>query len=394
MTAKMKIAYLVAHPIQYQAPLLARLAAEPDFDLKVFFCSDFTTRRFYDKEFHKAIEWDIPLLDGYRYEFLPFIGSNDRVTSWKPFNYGLSRKLREDQFDGLWVHGYSRALNLYALYRAKAMGMRTAMRDEATAISSPRSALKQKAKRFFFRRLAGFCDRFLAIGSLNRDYYVQNGIPADRVTMVPYAVDNAFFRSKALEAEKGRQPLRHQCGITSDAPIILFASKLRERKRPQDLLEAYRRLSSDGKTPPRAHLLFVGDGDQRATLQQRAEALGWPTIHFVGFVNQRELPRYYDLCSVFVLPSVQEPWGLVVNEAMNAARPVIVSDEVGCGPDLVKNGVNGFIFKAGDIDQLSQALSKVLRDSNAAQMGRASLSIIESWGFDQDVAGLRQAFKK
>jgi glycosyltransferase involved in cell wall biosynthesis len=95
---------------------------------------------------------------------------------------------------------------------------------------------------------------------------------------------------------------------------------------------------------------------------------------------------------VFVLPSRHEPWGLIVNEVMNAARPAIVSDDVGCGPDLIENGVNGCIYPVGDVGALADALRRVLETPGAAErMGQRAGERIRSWSFEEDVRGLRQA---
>jgi glycosyltransferase involved in cell wall biosynthesis len=95
---------------------------------------------------------------------------------------------------------------------------------------------------------------------------------------------------------------------------------------------------------------------------------------------------------VFVMPSALEPWGLVVNEAMNAGRAIIVSDRVGCAPDLIRNGENGFAFRAGDVSDLSRMLREVLVSPlRYAEMGRRSLEIINGWSFEEDVVGLRAA---
>src|ERR1700679_2509120 len=94
-------------------------------------------------------------------------------------------------------------------------------------------------------------------------------------------------------------------------------------------------------------------------------------IRFCGFRNQSELPAFFDIASVFVLPARHEPWGLVVNEAMNAARAVVISDDVGCHPDLVRDGVEGFVFPIGDVDALAETLLRVLATpETAAAMGR------------------------
>src|ERR1700688_443316 len=104
----MRLAYLVTHPIQYQAPLLRRIAAEPDIHLKVFFASDVSLRSFVDPGFKRPIQWDVPLLEGYEYEFLPAFKQQDRVSFWQPLSRGLGQRLKVGRFDALWVHGYMR----------------------------------------------------------------------------------------------------------------------------------------------------------------------------------------------------------------------------------------------------------------------------------------------
>ena len=394
MPRKTHLAYLVTHPIQYQAPLLRRIAEDPDIDLTVFYGSDFSTKAFRDAGFDGVIKWDVPLLNGYRYEFLPAIGRRDRLSFWRPFNYGLGKRLKAGQFDALWVHGYARWTHWVAMIMAKTQGTHVMVRDDATLVGRQRSLAKRVAKRVLFLWLNILCDRFLAIGTMNREYYRRHGIGTERVSLVPYAVDNAFFQAKAVAAAASREGLRASLGLENSRPVILYAGKMTETKRPADLLESYIRLSPDGSSEPAPYLLFVGDGRIRGSLEKRASSLGWNSIKFLGFKDQTELPRYYDLCNVFVLPSLYENWGLVVNEAMNAGRAVIVSDRVGCGPDLVKHGENGYIFRACSVGSLHQVLHDVTANSErCCIMGQKSLKIINRWSFDEDLAGLKAALR-
>jgi glycosyltransferase involved in cell wall biosynthesis len=209
---------------------------------------------------------------------------------------------------------------------------------------------------------------------------------------MPYCVDNEYFRSRAVEASLRREELRKELDLKPDTGIILYASKFQPRKRPDDLLEAYRRMLPRFEQERAPYLLFVGEGELRPQLEKIASAQGLERVRFLGFRNQSELPALFDLCDVFVLASMAEPWGLVVNEVMNASRAVIVSDQVGCGPDLVHNGDNGFIVPAGDCDALARALYDTVGNlANARRMGEASRRIISSWSFEQDIAGLCEA---
>ena len=210
--------------------------------------------------------------------------------------------------------------------------------------------------------------------------------------LMPYAVNNEWFQEKVRAAAGGRAELQAKLGLEPGRPVILFASKLQTRKHCDDLIAAYARLAGADGREPEPYLLIVGDGEERAELEKQAAATGFRSIRFYGFGNQSELPAFFDLCSVFVLPSRHEPWGLIVNEVMNAGRAVIVSDDVGSNFDLVTDGVEGCVFPVRNVDALTQALRRVLgTPETAAEMGQKALERINAWGFEQDVAGLKEA---
>lgn len=387
-----RAAYLVSHPIQYQAPLLRYIAAHSDIELTAFFLSDFSVKSYRDEGFQADVSWDVPLLEGYPSQVLPAWGDNQRLTSLRPFVYGLAKHLRADRFDALWMHGYAHQANLRAMMIAKSRGIKVFVRAESQMGAAAGSSRVRRIKEPVLRRLFGAMDAFLTIGSLNADYYRHYGVPDSKLFSVPYAVDNDFFQEKARLAAPQREELRRTLGLTPGRPVILFASKFLARKRAGDLLDAYRKLSPDGKQEPEPLLVFIGDGEQRAALEERAGATRWSSIHFLGFKNQTELPRYFDLCDVFVLPSETEPWGLIVNEVLNAAKPVIVTDQVGAAPDLVRDGENGYVVPVGDTDALAHRLRDILSDPDKARrMGARSREIIQKWGYAEDLAGLQGA---
>lgn len=392
---KVKVAYLVSHPIQYQAPMLRRISQEPDIELTVFFGSNFSAREYVDKGFGVDVKWDVPLVEGYRHEFLPVIWDKRRTGPTSQLNYGIFSRLRGKEsagFDVLWVHGYSTLNALQGMLAAKLLGIPVLLRAESRLRTTESGGLKAAAKQIFFEVLKGFVDGVLSIGTLNAAYwrhYLGDHFPQ---FLVPYAVDNRYFQSRSMEAIHKRNELLQELNLDASRPVILFASKLQERKRCSDLLEAYLSLTAGNETRFSPYLLIVGDGEGRAALEKRAAQSGIGSVRFCGFRNQSELPRFFDIATVFVLPSRDEPWGLVVNEVMNAGRAVIVSDDVGCQPDLVEDGVEGCVFAAGDVAALTDALRRVLATPvTAASMGRRGLAKIETWDFEEDVRGLRRA---
>lgn len=393
---KVRLAYLVSHPIQYQTPLLRRIAQEPDIELTVLFGSDFSVRGYQDTGFGVDVKWDIPLLEGYRYKILPAFRDGGPQSFFRPLNYGILAALRGDAgerpFDVMWVHGYATANSLHALLAARSLGIPVLIRGDMWLRDRPRSRVKLGLKRLFFAMLHKLVHGVLSVGTLNDEYWLHHfGDDIPRFLM-PYAVDNAYFQERTHEASSTREQLRTELGLTPGRPIILFASKLQERKHCADLLEAYRIVSSDaeGETP---YLLIVGDGEQRTALERQAREIDLSDgIRFCGFRNQSELPRFFDLCDVFVLPARHEPWGLIINEVMNAGRAVIISDDIGCQPDLVKNGVEGFVYPVRDTAALADALKQTLFIPGAAErMGREALAKINRWSFEENVAALRTA---
>jgi glycosyltransferase involved in cell wall biosynthesis len=282
--------------------------------------------------------------------------------------------------------------SLQAMLAAKALGIPVLVRAEPWLGDRDRSGLTLAMKRLYFKLLRGLVDGVLPIGTLNAEYwrhYLGEDFP---MHLMPYAVDNHYFQSCSEEARKGRVELQRELNLDPARPVILFASKLQSRKRCGDLVTAYKNLSGGPGMALLPYLVIVGDGEERATLERQAAESGLEGVRFCGFRNQSELPRFFDLATVFVLPSRHEPWGLIVNEVMNAGRAVIVSDEVGCQPDLIEDGVEGCVFPAGDVEGLTDALRRVLATpETAVAMGQRAFAKIQTWDFEEDVRGLKRA---
>lgn len=396
MKQRVRLAYVVSHPIQYQAELLRRIAAEPGIDLHVFYCSDFSLRSYQDAGFGVSVEWDVPLLEGYVSTILPRWRDTHKPSPTRPIARGFLREFLKgvngEPFDALWVHGYSTVNAMHAMLAAKAMGIPVLLRTDSWLGERPRTANKLRLKRLFFDALRTLVHGILAVGQRNATYWEHYFGKDFPIFLMPYAVDNSYFARKTAEATSLRSQMQADLGLDPIRPVILYASKLIIRKHADQLLEAFLQLRSSSTITP--YLLFVGDGELRESLEKRvAEAGAEDDVRFTGFRNQSELPRFFDLSSVFVLPARHEAYGLIVNEAMAAGLPVVVSTDVGCADDLVCNGENGYVYPVGHIDALRDALAKTLLPGERERMGQRSREIIAGWGYDEDIVALKQALR-
>jgi glycosyltransferase involved in cell wall biosynthesis len=210
------------------------------------------------------------------------------------------------------------------------------------------------------------------VGRANHAYLRHYGVRADRLFFAPHFVDNARF---AADADRAREEghvgrLRQAWGAAATTTVFLFAGKFLARKRAADFVAAVRELAAEGRD---VKGVLVGSGPEEAAL--RSAAAGSRAVVFDGFRNQTEIASRYAAADCLVLPSDgRETWGLVVNEAMATGRPAIVSDAVGCAPDLIDEGRTGFTFPEGDV----RILSARMRDALSTLSGPAAPRVRES----------------
>jgi glycosyltransferase involved in cell wall biosynthesis len=380
-----RVAHLVSHPIQYFAPLYRELAQRREIDLTVYYYSDATLREFVDPGFGRSVQWDTPLLDGYRHRMLPSAARTPiSGTFARRPNLDVIREATSGAYDVLWVHGYAHLTTWLAVTAARARGMRVLIRDEQTLLHGRprlRAASKELALRALYTQASA-----LYIGEENRRYFARYGMPARRMFPARYCVDNAALQARAAELAPRRAQLRERFGIASSAPVVLFAGKLIDKKQPLRLIEAFARVRRERDCA----LLIAGDGPLREQARQVVDALHLPDVHFAGFLNQSELPEAYAVADIFVLPSkMHETWGLVVNEAMNFRLPVVVTDKVGCAVDLVRQGASGFIVPHTSTAALASAIGRLVDDPGLrARFGVVSRKIVDRYTIESCADGI------
>jgi glycosyltransferase involved in cell wall biosynthesis len=381
-----RVAILTTHPIQYYAPWFRWIANHSSLDLKVFYLWDTEKQSKHDPGFGREIKWDLPLLEGYDSEFVPNFSAKPGTERFFGFrNPGTLKSLRSWKPNAALLIGYRyESLLRLILTPESRRGFPLIFRGDSHRLVRKGRGLKTGIRR---RAIARIYCRFAAVtfvGRANKQYFRMHGVPEEKLFFAPHAVDNQRFFAAEPTARKEAILWRRELGIPQDHLLVLFAGKLEEKKRPLDLLEAFRQLRRDDVS-----LLFVGNGEQEAQLRERASSL--PNVHFALFQNQSQMPRAYAVGDLFVLPSYgpEESWGLAINEALCLAKPVIVSSHVGCAADLVRPGESGLVFEAGNVAALTAALRDALSDRNRlSRWGAEGRTIVEEYDYSHATAGL------
>ncbi|MBO0952323.1 glycosyltransferase family 4 protein [Fibrella forsythiae] len=381
-----------SHPIQYFAPLYRRLAADPAFDVTVLYCSQHGLTGEVDKQFGRSVKWDIPLLDGYRYEFLSNQSPNPSIHGfWGLLNLSTIKRLWRAPKSVVIVNGWASAVCYVAILSAWLFGHTVCMRGDSSHVveqQRPRSQLK-KRQWWLGRGLFRFIDYFLYIGQQNKTFYQFYGVQEARLIYCPFAVDNDRFRAQYHVLKPQRTQLRKRLGIAPDHLVVLFSGKYLPNKRPLDILQAVQQLHRSDVS-----VVLLGEGESRRELTEFIAQHTMTNVLLTGFVNQSVIGEYYAASDVYIMCSTIETWGLSTNEAMNFGVPVLLADTIGCVVDLVQEGVNGYSYPCGDISKLSNRLAQLL-DMPAEQrtrMGEASLRLIDQYGYDKTVQALKKAF--
>ncbi len=269
----------------------------------------------------------------------------------------------------VFIAGYGSRACLSAAFWSKAHGRRAVLFSETTPCDRPRHPLRERCKGALVRALF---DRAIVGGRRQTAYLTQLGF-TERPIDSPYnVVDNDAFR--------------YGGGIAS-APYFLYVGRLAPEKNLRFLLRAHAAYRRGGG---QWDLVIAGEGPLRAALEAEAPASG---VRFVGPRLGGDLVACYASAGCLVLPSLSEPWGLVLNEAMAAGLPVLASTRCGSADDLIEPGVNGWLFDPAFEPQLTAHLHRVssLAPEERARMGAASARIIRNYSLGAWAAAFERA---
>lgn len=348
-----KIAILTTHPIQYQAPWFRALASHPELDLQVFFCHKATPKEQAEAGFGVEFDWDINLLDGYPYRFLKNVARKPSLSNFTGLDTPeIVDVIERNGYDAVLVNGWHYKSAWQALRVCWRIGTPAMVRGDSH-LKTKRHLLKRALKWYLYSAFIPKFDACLAVGKWSREYYLHYGARADRIFLVPHVLDEGWFANEIRRLQPQREELRKQWGFDGQGTVFLFVGKFIEKKRPMDFIGAVELARRRGNLVAG---LMIGDGPLRPACEAMAATRRVP-IAFAGFLNQSQLVRSYIAADVLVLPSDgRETWGLVVNEAMVCGLPALVSDKVGCGPDLAEPGITGDVFALGDVERIASLM--------------------------------------
>jgi len=387
--AGQRLAIVSTHPIQYHAHWFRALAARPEIDLSVFYVYRASPADQAQAGFGVEFDWDIPLLEGYRYAFLNGAGGKGSNLSALPASE-MARRLARENYDVVLVNGWHYQAAWQTILACWRMRIPVMVRGDSQLVT-PRGRLKRLLKYPVYRSFISRFDACLAVGTRSRDYCLHYGAAPERVFLVPHAIEDDLFQRTAAEAPLRRLALRRQWELQEQAMVFVFSGKFLPKKRPMDFLRA---IEAAAQQEPSVAGLMVGDGPLRAACEQFVSRRQLP-VRFAGFLNQSRMVDAYVAADCLVLPSDgRETWGLVVNEAMSCSRPAVVSDAVGCAPDLVRDGRTGAVFTLGDVEALSRILLAFARDpARVRAMGECARAGLRSYSLDAAVQGVVDAME-
>jgi 1,2-diacylglycerol 3-alpha-glucosyltransferase len=298
--------------------------------------------------------------------------------------------LNEVQPDALGLVGYARPESMAAAHWARRQGRQAILMSESQAIDRPHTWWKELIK---IQRVRQF-DAALVGGPAHRDYLVELGMPANRIALGYNAVDNDYF---ATRAEFWRESPTGRTGLPG-APFFLTVCRFAPEKNLIRLVRAYSRYRAQCDPPAAWDLVLCGDGPSAGEVEDAITQSGcarW--IHRPGFLQADALSRYYAHAAAFVLPSLSEPWGLVVNEAAASGLPLLVSSRAGCSTTLVPEppGTTGSRFNPTDVEEMATKLAWMAATSaeDRQAMSLRAAEIVSSWGPDRFASGTMEALE-
>ncbi|MFN3590143.1 MAG: glycosyltransferase family 4 protein [Spirosomataceae bacterium] len=284
------------------------------------------------------------------------------------------------------VQGYfDPAMNLILLY-CKLVGIKVIMASDSTELDNPNVGWREAIKRYLVKK----SDGFFCYGTKSTDYMIKLGASKEQILVANNAVDNRQIEAIYKAAKRSREYKKSELGLKKYN--FIFVGRLIPFKNVSVILSAFRKIHAFSKD---WGVIILGDGDELVGMKEFCRLHELTGVCFVSGKSWYQVPEWFALADVFILPSYSEPWGLVANEAMACSLPVIISERCGCAIDLVKEGENGFVFNPYSEDELVDKMNFFIQNpTKIDEMGQVSHKIIQHFSPKQVAEDMLKGFKK
>jgi glycosyltransferase involved in cell wall biosynthesis len=340
-----KLAIITTHPIQYNSPFFKLLTERKIINAKIFYTwGESVLQSKFDPGFGKTIRWDIPLLEGYEYQFIENIAKDKGTHHFSGIvNPDIISQVAKWKPDAILIYGWNFQSHLKVMRYFKNK-IPVYFRGDSTLLDR-QNKVKRVFKKLFLKWVYSHVEIAFYTGSNNKKYFLNYGLKEHQLKKALHAVDNSRFQNKDHRYSDSALNWKRKLSIHEDSVVFLFAGKLEPKKGIEVLLKAFEKIAHQN-----TWLIVAGNGKEEKVLRNSSKNLY--NVSFLDFQNQRVMPVLYQLCDVFVLPSSgpNETWGLCMNEAMASGKPVIASDRCGGAIDLIDEGETGYIFKSGNVE--------------------------------------------
>ena len=349
--------------------------------------SDFSVAGYHDTEFNCEFSWDTDLLSGYTARFLTTVESGGPATSEATRSAGLSRIIGEVNPQAVLLLGYSSRFDRGALVQVVHSRTPVLFRGETCDHARKRRWWKRYLRDTLLRWFYRHCCRLLPIGLRSYEHYRRLGCREEQLVFSPYCVDTTPFQLTEEDRARLRERTRRELGVSPETLLVLFSGKLARRK-GVDLLPHAIHQASMALARPMA-LALLGSGELRVELEKQVCGMGSVSVHFLGFQNQSRLSPYYHAADLLVLASrASETWGLVVNEALHHGLPCVVSEAVGCTPDLLRSGETGQVCRPDDAASLAEALIRAAPLVGRLEIRNQCRALVERYSLEAAAQGI------
>jgi len=313
-------------------------------------------------------------LTDHRYPYKMIFSSSLDEVPWYRKLSKIFVELKTHSFDIIIIPGYAYIMCWCALLYSMMTNKIIVVSFDSTELDNPKYWWKESLKKWFISK----CSAAMCYGTNSRLYLLKLGMPDATIFTRCQATDNQTIDEIHGEVHLNRESNQLEAKVCPHN--FIYVGRLSKEKNIEILLSAYSKVKLGNEQAADWGLIIVGDGPEKEHLQQMVDKLGVRDVCFTGGRKWSEIPRYYALSDVFVLPSLSEPWGLVVNEAMVCGLPVLVSSCCGSAPDLVSERINGFTFEPKDEQDLQKKLAFFVdHPQEVKQMGERSREIIANF---------------